>query len=194
MGRSIAIIQGHPDPRGGHLGHALADAYAQGAAEAGHEVRRINVATLEFPILRTKEDYEKGAPPEIIRQCQESVTWADHMLIVFPLWGGGMPALLKAFFEQLLRPGFAYRAGAGGRMEKLLAGKSVRIVVTMGMPAFLYRWYFRAHGLKALTRGMLALCGVGPIHETLIGMVEAASDTKIDKLLERMRALGRAAH
>jgi hypothetical protein len=41
---------------------------------------------------------------------------------------------------------------------------------------------------------MLALCGVGPIHETLIGMVEAASDTKIDKLLERMRALGRTAH
>jgi len=193
MTRHIAVIQGHPDPRGGHLGHALADAYAQGAAEAGHEVRRINVATLEFPVLRTKEDYEKGAPPDAIRECQQSVAWADHLLIVFPLWGGGMPALLKAFFEQLLRPGFAYRARAGGRMERLLTGKSVRLVVTMGMPAFLYRWYFRAHGLKALTRGMLGLCGLGPIHETLIGMVEGASASKIDRLVARMRALGRSA-
>jgi len=193
MTRHIAVIQGHPDPRGGHLGHALADAYAQGAAEAGHEVRRINVATLEFPVLRTKEDYEKGAPPDSIRECQESITWADHLLIVFPLWGGGMPALLKAFLEQLLRPGFAYRARAGGRMERLLTGKSVRLVVTMGMPAFLYRWYFRAHGLKALSRGMLGLCGLGPIHETLIGMVEGASSSKIDRLIARMRAFGRGA-
>jgi len=193
MTRHIAVIQGHPDPRGGHLGHALADAYAQGAAEAGHEVRRINVATLEFPVLRTKEDYEKGAPPDSIRECQDSVAWADHLLIVFPLWGGGMPALLKAFLEQLLRPGFAYRAGAGGRMERLLTGKSVRLVVTMGMPAFLYRWYFRAHGLKALSRGMLGLCGLGPIHETLIGMVEGASASKIDRLIARMRAFGRGA-
>jgi len=114
-------------------------------------------------------------------------------VIVFPLWGGGMPALLKAFFEQLLRPGFAYRARAGGRMERLLTGKSVRLVVTMGMPAFLYRWYFRAHGLKAMTRGMLGLCGLGPIHETLIGMVEGASASKIDRLIARMRALGRSA-
>jgi len=193
MTRHIAVIQGHPDPRGGHLGHALADAYAQGAAEAGHEVRRINVATLDFPVLRTKEDYEKGAPPDAIRECQQSVVWADHLVIVFPLWGGGMPALLKAFFEQLLRPGFAYRARAGGRMERLLTGKSVRLVVTMGMPAFLYRWYFRAHGLKAMTRGMLGLCGLGPIHETLIGMVEGASASKIDRLIARMRALGRSA-
>jgi putative NADPH-quinone reductase len=44
----IAIIQGHPDSAGHHLLHALADAYAEGAIAAGHEVRRIEVAKLEF--------------------------------------------------------------------------------------------------------------------------------------------------
>ena len=41
MTRRIAIIQGHPDPAGHHLLHAMADAYAEGATVAGHEARRI---------------------------------------------------------------------------------------------------------------------------------------------------------
>jgi putative NADPH-quinone reductase len=194
MTRRIVIIQGHPDPRGGHLGHALADAYAEGAQAAGHEVRRIDIATLDFPVLRSKEEYDKGAPPASIRGAQEALVWADHWVVFFPLWLGEMPALLKAFLEQALRPGFAYRFGEGGRVEKLLSGKSARIVITMGMPAFLYRWYFRAHGLKTLKRSILGFCGAGPIHDTLIGMVEGAKPAKVKKLLARLRALGRGAH
>lgn len=37
----FTIVQGHPDPAGGHYGHALAQAYASGAEAAGHEVRTI---------------------------------------------------------------------------------------------------------------------------------------------------------
>lgn len=193
MPRRIAIIQGHPDPRGGHLGHALADAYADGAQAGGHELRRIEIATLDFPVLRSKEEYDRGTPPAAIRDCQETIVWADHLVIFFPLWLGEMPALLKAFLEQTLRPGFAYRFADGGRIEKLLTGKSVRIVITMGMPAFLYRWYFRAHGLKTLRRSILGFCGAGPVHDTLIGMVEGAKPAKVEKLLARLRALGRHA-
>jgi putative NADPH-quinone reductase len=56
MSRRIAIIQGHPDPAGHHLLHAMADAYAEGAAKAGHEVRRIEVSKLEFSLLRTQAE------------------------------------------------------------------------------------------------------------------------------------------
>jgi putative NADPH-quinone reductase len=60
LAHRIAIIQGHPDPAGHHLLHAMADAYAEGAAAAGHEVRRIEVAKLEFPLLRTQTEFETG--------------------------------------------------------------------------------------------------------------------------------------
>ena len=53
--RQIAIIQGHPDPAGHHFCHALADAYAKGAEAAGHQVQRIEIAHLDFPLLRTHE-------------------------------------------------------------------------------------------------------------------------------------------
>ena len=49
MTRRITIVQGHPDPAGQHLLHAMADAYADAATAAGHQVRRIEVAKLEYP-------------------------------------------------------------------------------------------------------------------------------------------------
>ena len=194
MPKRIAVIQGHPDPDRSRFCRALADAYAEGAAYAGHQVRRIEVAELDFPLLRTKEDFQSGTAPEAIRQAQEAIGWAEHLLIVYPLWLGSMPALLKAFLEQVFRPGFATAGEASrGTWKKLLVGKSARIVVTMGMPALVYRWYFRAHSLKSLERNILGFCGIGPIRETLIGMVEAKSEAKRLAELRRMRELGRRA-
>jgi putative NADPH-quinone reductase len=105
-----------------------------------------------------------------------------------------MPASLKAFFEQVLRPGFAFGASAANRLpRKLLKGKSARIVVTMGMPTLFYRWYFRAHSLKSLERNILAFCGIDPIRASVVGMVDGMSDATRKRWLARMNEFGRAA-
>lgn len=193
MAQRIVILHGHPDPRGNRFGHALADAYTEGAKAVGHELRRIDVAKLDFPVLRDKEDFESGVAPQAIRQAQSTLRWADHVVIFYPLWLGEAPALLKAFLEQLFRPGFAFDASkTGGLPKKLLTGKSARIVVTMGMPALFYRWYYGAHGLKNLKRNILGFAGFSPIKATLIGMIEARN-TRHAKWLDNMRKLGRAA-
>ncbi|HZS45326.1 MAG TPA: NAD(P)H-dependent oxidoreductase [Blastocatellia bacterium] len=191
MSKHIAIIQGNPDPSGKHYGNALADAYQQGAKEAGHEVQIINVAQLKFPLLQTKEDFEKGVPPDSIELSQETILWADHLLIIYPLWLGDMPALLKGFFEQVLRPRFV--TGEDKQMtpwNSRLRGKTARVVVTMGMPAFFYRWFFREHSLKNLRRGILKFCGIGPIKENIIGAVEAKDGRAREKWLKKMNQLG----
>jgi putative NADPH-quinone reductase len=192
MPEPILIIQGNPDPQDDHFGHALAAAYAQGARDAGREVILIDVAKIDFPLLRTKEDFEHGDPPPAIREAQRLVDQAGHLVIIYPLWLGGMPALLKGFFEQVFRPGFGFVADRGtpkGRMKKLI-GKTARVVVTMGMPALVYRWYFRAHSLKSLKRNILGFCGIGPIKQSLIGMIETEDNTRRQKWLKRMRAFG----
>jgi len=186
----ILLIQGHPDPRGGHFGHALADAYAQAAKDMGHDVRSIEVARLEVPLLRHAGEWEDGAPAPAIRQAQEDIAWAEHLVIVFPLWLGDMPAILKAFFEQVLRPGFAIGKAAPGRMwKKLLKGRSARIIVTMGMPAFFYRIYYRAHSVKSLKRNILEFCGVSPVRASLIGTIDAEGSREL--WLAKIQALGR---
>ncbi|MCW5659147.1 MAG: NAD(P)H-dependent oxidoreductase [Burkholderiaceae bacterium] len=194
MSTRVLLIQGHPDPAGGHLGHALADAYATGARQAGHEVRTLAVTELDFPLLRSQKDWSEGALPPALEPAQQAIRWANHLVFFFPLWLGGMPALLKGFLEQVARPGFAFDVEKGNPLgKKLLTGRSARLVVTMGMPSLVYRYYFRAHSLKALERNILGFVGIAPVHETLIGMVEAMDDKARAKWLERMRELGRQA-
>lgn len=194
MAKRIVIIQGHPDAAARHFSHALADEYAKGAEDGGHEVRRIDVAQLEFPILRTKDDFEKGVAPEAIKQAQDAIKWADHLVIFYPLWLGSMPALLKAFFEQGFRPHFAFEyQKSGGMAKKLLTGKSARVVVTMGMPGFIYRWFFLAHSLKSLQRNILGFCGIGPIRTSMIGSIETMTDKQRADWLDDMRGFGELA-
>jgi putative NADPH-quinone reductase len=191
MHHKITIIQGHPDANVRHFGHALADAYASGAARAGHEVKRIEIAQLDFPLLRRQAEWDSGPPPGALGEAQAAIAWADHLVLVFPLWLGTMPALLKAFLEQVLRPGFALIYEGHRFPQKGLAGKSARVVVTMGMPAFWYRWFFRAHGVRGLERSILGFCGVKPIRETLIGLVETKDGKAREKWLAKLGALGR---
>jgi len=190
--QKILIIQGHPDRSKPHLGHALADAYLQGARNAGHEVRSIDVAELEFPLLRSQHDWETGPVPATLEPAQDAIRWATHIALFFPLWLGDMPALLKGFLEQVARPGFAFRYAEGKSpfSSKGLTGRSARVVVTMGMPALVYRWIFRAHSVKSLERNILGFVGISPVNETLIGMVANLDEKRSGRLLARMRKLG----
>lgn len=174
--------------------HALSTAYRDGARSGGHEVRGIVVSELQFPLLRTSEDFRTGTPSDVISRCQAEIGWADHIVIVFPLWLGSMPALLKGFFEQVLRPGFAFAQGKGRRFPaKLLKGKSARVIVTMGMPGLFYRWYLRAHSLKSLERNILGFCGLRPVRACVIGMVESMSQAARGNWLARIEKLGKRA-
>jgi putative NADPH-quinone reductase len=190
----ILIIEGHPDPVKHHFCHALADAYAKGAMECGHSLRRVRLADLDFPLLRSQHEWEHGELPPVLVDAQESIAWAEHLVLIYPLWLGDMPALLKAFLEQVARPGFAFhREGGNPFGRKGLTGRSARIVVTMGMPALLYRWYFGAHSLKSLERNILSFVGVAPIARTLIGGAGSLSVDQACDWLDRMAFLGRDA-
>ena len=190
MARRIVIIQGHPDPAGHHLLHAMADAYGEGATGAGHEVRRIEVAKLDFPLLRTQAQFETGTLPPDLAQPQEDMRWAEHWVFLFPLWHGTLPALFKGFLEQIFRPGFTMEYKKEGFPKRLLAGRSARIVVTMGMPALLYRWYFGAYGIRSFERSMLSFAGIKPIRESLFGLT-FADDRKRARWIVQMRRHGK---
>lgn len=188
-------MNGHPDPAEGHYCHALAEAYQRGAESAGLEVRKIGIAQLDFPLIRTKADFESKDLPADIIAAQEAITWANHLLIIYPLWLGTMPALLKAFLEQVFRYGFALDTGDAEHMPKgLLKGKTASLVITMGMPAMAYRWFFGAHSMKSLERSVLKISGISPLTESLIGRVEdpgqAPAREKWLKKLEKQGAQG----
>ena len=184
--RRILVIDGHPDPDPSHFVHALADAYCAGAAE--HEVELLRIADLDFPILRNPGPWLNEPPHPTIAAVQEQLRKAEHVVLFYPLWLGDAPALVKAFLEQVLRPGFAFEYVDRGLPKKLLKGRSARVVVTMGMPALFYRLFFGAHSVKILERNILRFVGFRPVEHSIIGSVEDAENRS--KWLGRMKELG----
>jgi putative NADPH-quinone reductase len=192
MTRKILVINGHPDGSPERLCAALASAYAEGAREGGHSVETLNIADIDIPYLRSQSEFEKGGVPEGLKLAADAVMRAEHIVFVFPLWLGTMPAMLKAFLEQVMRPGVAFEYGEKGP-RTLLSGRSARLVVTMGMPAFVYRLVFLSHGVAGLRRSILRFVGFKPVHTTLLGLVTTGNEAKRRKWLDRLRALGRKA-
>ena len=131
---------------------------------------------LDFPVLRSRQEWEsESLPPGLAGSAASDHLGrasSDHLPPLARrharasqgLLGAGGPAGLRRRSSSDGRPG-----------RKLLGGRSARIVVTMGMPAFVYRWYFGAHSVKSLERNILRFAGIAPVCRSLVGMVEGRS-------------------
>ncbi|PWE16502.1 NAD(P)H dehydrogenase [Marinicauda salina] len=192
MSCSICVINGHPDPAPERFCFALADAYENAAREAGHTVRRIDVGAVDLEFLVHPKELETP-PDDAITAEREKIAAADHVVLIYPLWLGTMPARLKAFLEQVARDGFFIGPGVSESSwpAKKMKGKSARIIVTMGMPGFAYRLFFGGHSLKGLEKGIFGIAGFKPVRDTIFGLVESGPERRA-RMLEKTAALGRA--
>ncbi len=185
----ICLINGHPDPSPERFAHALCEAYAEGAEAVGHIVSRVEAGALDLGFLTNQAEFEAPAP-QAVAHVQASIAGAEHVVFVYPLWLGTMPAKMKAFLEHVGRGNFFLETGAPGEWPaRKMTGKSARVIVTMGMPGFAYRLFFGSHSLKALQGGVLKLSGFKPVRDTVLGLVESGPERRA-KMLADVRALG----
>jgi len=187
----IAIIVGHA--RTETFCAALGEAYRRGAAAAGHDAKLFVTAAMKFdPVLR--EGFERVQPLEPdLQSAHDAMLAADHLVIIFPLWYGALPAILKGFLERVMQPDLVEPAKQR-KFVQLLKGKSARVIVTMGMPGFVYRWWFGAHDLKMLKRNILGFVGVHPIRSTIYGNIGNADEARRRQWLDEVEAMGRRAN
>lgn len=132
---------------------------------------RLALASLNIAFLHSQKEWQCGQVNSDIADAQQKIRAADHIIFFFPLWQGTIPALMKAFLEQTLRPDFVDRKG-----QAALRGKTCTMVVTMGMPAWVYCWIFGGHGLKYVKWNIFKLCGMRSVNIGLIGSVEGLTD------------------
>lgn len=189
MTKKILIILGHPS-KDSYNG-ALAKAYKHGAEKSGAEVREIFVGDLNFnPNLEEGFSKTTQLEPDLVK-AQESITWANHLVFVHPVWWGGTPAILKGFIDRVFLPGFAFKYRENSVWwDKLLKGKSGHIILTLDQP-YWYYWLINGrptiHTLKKMT---LEFCGVTPVKVTTIGPVRKSSEAYRAKKLNEVGRYG----
>ena len=125
--KKILIINGHPDAES--FNAALAEAYKKGAIESGAEVKEIVVRELQFnPNLQFGYRKRTELEPDLL-EAQAKIKWAEHLVWIYPVWWGSLPAILKGFIDRTFLPGFAFEKIENSVWwDKLLKGKSERII------------------------------------------------------------------
>lgn len=186
MTRKILVILGQPQKQS--YGAALMQAYVEGARAAGAEVRELYLGDVQFNAVAA------GGPAPLepdLAQAQASITWAEHLVFVYPIWWGTIPALLKGFIERAFAPGFAVNFRKDSLLwDKLLTGRSARLIVTLNTPSFIYRWVFGRPGHNTMKRTILEFSGIKPVRITEVGPINGSTDEKRKRWLDDVRALG----
>ena len=162
--------------------------YKVKATSAGNEVKEIRLLDLKFdPILRGGYRSEQALESDLVNS-QADILWADELVFFFPLWWYAVPAILKGFMDRVLRSGFAFKYNKGKSLpEKLLVGKSAKIVVLSGGPA----WFYTVSGNPAINMmsASLKFCGFSPVKSLQIGGVsKKLDDKKISQIFGRIDA------
>ncbi|MEM8582856.1 MAG: NAD(P)H-dependent oxidoreductase [Bacteroidota bacterium] len=187
--KNILIINGHPDKESYNF--ALARAYKKGAEKSGAEVREIIIQDLTFnPNLQYGYRKRTELEPDLVKS-QESLKWADHIVWVYPVWWGSVPAIMKGFLDRVLLPGFAFKKREGSVWwDKYFTGKTSRLICTMDQPAWYYRWFNRSpshHAMKKLTMNFI---GVKSVKISSIGPLRLSKDEFRKRWLVKVERLG----
>lgn len=192
MSKRILVILGHPN--NDSFCGAIANSYAESGRAAGHELRLISVGDLSFdPLLHTGSISVQELEPDLVA-AQASITWAQHIVFVYPIWWGSMPALLKGFIDRVFLAGFAFKYREGSPFwDRLLSGRSAHLLVTMDAPPWFFRWVYRMPGHNQMKRSILEFCGIKPVTISSFGPIKGSTPQRREKWLGQVKAYGRDA-
>ena len=184
------IVYSHPNPKS--FNHAILDVYQQALIEQGHEVKLRDLYAMNFNPVLDGKDLERAQRKQYaddVVEEQKYVKWAEVITMICPIWWGGLTSNLRGYMDRVFSLGFAYDFGPNG-LEKLLKGKKIVLINTMGAP---YDVYQRTGMLKSITQTvdecMSDFTGIEAIaHKYYGGVVSATSQERL-AMLEDVQAL-----
>ncbi len=190
MAKKIVILDGNP--KSSSYSQHLVDLYEIEAREY-FDIRRFNLSNMDFnPSLDCGYDARQELEACLV-EFQKAILWADHIVIVTPIWWGGIPAKLKGLFDRAFLPGFSFKYEGDSPLPlQLLKGKTSRIIVTMDAPAD-YAEEQAASAVAQLDLYTLQFCGVEKAEINLFGsVISADAETKLhwEKLVQSIGSKG----
>ncbi|MDE1207040.1 NAD(P)H-dependent oxidoreductase [Tenacibaculum larymnensis] len=188
--KKILIINGQPDKES--FNYALSEAYKTGAKKSTAEVQEINIRELNFnPNLQFGYRKRTELEPDLL-EAQEKIKWADHLVLVYPIWWGSVPAIMKGFLDRVLLPGFAFKKREKSLWwDKCFTGKTARIICTLDQPAWYYKWFYRSPSHNAMKKLTLNYIGIKKVRITTIGPIRLSKEKFRAKWLKKVATLGK---
>lgn len=188
--KKIFILLGHPDVD--TFSGALAGEYERGARQAGYEVRRTNLGEVSFdPILHKGYKEIQELEPGLVK-IQEDISWADHLVILYPNWWNTMPALLKGMFDRLWLPDFAFNFDKQTKkIIQRLMGRSARVIIVSGTNSPWKTRMLYGDYTNEIEKGILGFAGFSPVKISAFGPCEQCGNNQQEAWKKRVYELGK---
>jgi len=190
--RRIVVLNAHPAAASFSAG--LADAYEHGAVAAGHVVRRHNLHEMAFDDDFGQASFKGARPLEpSLLAFMESLHWSQQIVLVTPMWWGGLPARAKGLFDRAFLPGTAFdpRQKTMGLPKPLLAGRGARLILTSDTPWWAFSLLYRSAVRHQVANQIFGYVGVKPTRFTHLSPVEHSTPEIRAGWLRDVGALGR---
>lgn len=190
MKTNILLILGHPSENS--FCNALLEAYKKGVETTGANCKTIYISRLDFNV-NLADGYKTGetlALEKDLIRAQELILRADHVVLSYPNWWGFMPAITKGFIDRIFLPDFAFRHHSGKIFpEKLLKGKSLRLLVTMDTPKWWFYLIYRASQYQILKHIVFGYVGFDPIRFSTFGFMRKSTESQRNQWLKKTEQL-----
>lgn len=187
--KRILIINGHPDQESFNFG--ISDAYKKGALKSNAQIDELNIRELNFnPNLQFGYRKRTELEPDLVR-AQNKLIWADHLVWIYPVWWGSLPAILKGFIDRVFLPGFAFNKRKDSLWwDRYFIRKTARIICTLDQPPWFYRLVYKSPSHNAMKKGTLHFIGVKKVKITSIGPIRLSKEKFRMKWLNKIERLG----
>ena len=186
----VLVIYCHPRPDS--FSAALRDAAVSGLTAAGHSVESRDLHAEGFdPVLSTLQRGAYFDEAENLRGIEDhatSLSRAEGLVLIYPTWWFGMPAMLKGWFDRVWLPGVAFRLGGPKVLVPLLTDiRRIGVVTTYGSPWWLL-WWVGWPDRRVVRRGLRPLCARGcRIHWIGLTEMDVDSPERRGRFLARVR-------
>jgi len=183
------IIYSHLNPTS--FTKAIVDEVEKNAIASGDEVKIIDLYGDQFnPVLGMPDiahQFMGQTMPDDVKKYQDMITWADHLTVVYPMWWGQMPAMLKGFIDRVFSYGFAFSISENGA-QALLKGKTASVFVNTNTPTAVYEaTQMNTAQRRIIDGGIFGFCGIDT-EITFLGQVSSGSDELRKGYLEAIKS------
>jgi NAD(P)H dehydrogenase (quinone) len=112
------------------------------------------------PILKKEELYTSGQRniSKEVLDIQEKIKNNPHLIFIYPIWWGTMPAVMKGFFDRVLTSRFAFVYEKG--FPKGLLKNKAAVFATSGAPILVSRIFQSGRSSKLISNDILGFCGI----------------------------------
>jgi NAD(P)H dehydrogenase (quinone) len=188
----VLVVYAHPNPES--FNHAVVEKFTKGLLQGGHEYELIDLYAEGFDPITRLEDFGQfsGEPmPQDVLEEQKRVSDADALVLIGPVLGWSIPAIMKGWIDRVFSHGFSYQIAENGEIIGLLKHKKGLIIVTTGFP----EQVFKRSGVEDTLRKIyleltLKLMGVENTDLVMLYGVQAVGEQVRKQYLKSVRQLG----